>query len=91
MASRVAPPVEDKGAEVDGAEEAEGVIVLVWGRLNRSYASLRLTVAASMAFITVKWGDLGKQTKKMAKDLPDSRKKNELITSHRIPIDIYKG
>ena len=54
MASRVAPPVEDKGAEVDGAEEAEGVIVLVWGRLNRSYASLRLTVVASMAFITVK-------------------------------------
>ena len=27
----------------------------------------------------------------MAKDLPDSRRKNELITSHRIPIDIYKG
>ena len=54
MAFRVAPPVEDKGAEVDGAEEAEGVVVLVWGRLGRNCASLRLTVAASMAFITVK-------------------------------------
>ena len=27
----------------------------------------------------------------MAKDLPDSRRKNELITCCRIPIDIYKG
>ena len=28
---------------------------------------------------------------KMAKDLHDSRKKNELITGRHIPIDIYKG
>ena len=27
----------------------------------------------------------------MAKELRDSRRKNELITGRRIPIDIYKG
>ena len=64
MASRVAPPAEDKGAELDGAKEAKGVTVLVWGCLGRSCASLRLTVVASMALITVKEGDLGKETEK---------------------------
>ena len=54
MASRVTPPAEDEGAEVDRAEEAEGVTVSVRGRLDRSWALLRLTVAASMALITVK-------------------------------------
>ena len=29
--------------------------------------------------------------RKMANDLRDSRRKNKLITGHRIPIDIYKG
>ena len=28
---------------------------------------------------------------KMAKESRDSRRKNELITSHRVLIDIYKG
>ena len=51
MALRVNPPVEDEGAEVDGAEKARGVIVSVWGRLDLSCALLRLTVAVSMALI----------------------------------------
>ena len=34
---------------------------------------------------------LGKGDRKMAKDLCDNWRKNELITGHRIPIDIYKG
>ena len=34
---------------------------------------------------------LGKGDRKMAKDLHYSRRKNKLITGHRIPIDIYKG
>ena len=54
MASRVNPPVEDEGVEVDGAEEARGVVVSVWGRLDLSCALLRLTVAVSMALITEK-------------------------------------
>ena len=41
MASRVTPPVKDEGAEVDRAEEAEGVAVSVRGRLDWSWALLR--------------------------------------------------
>ena len=54
MASRVTPPVEDKGAEVDAAVEAGGVVVSIQGRLDLSYASLHQTIVASMALITVK-------------------------------------
>ena len=54
MASRVTPPAEDEGAEVDGAKEAGGVVVSVQGHLGLSCASLRQTVAASMALIIVK-------------------------------------
>ena len=54
MASRVTPPTKDKGAEVDGVEEAGGVAISVRGRLGRNWASLCLTVAASMALITIK-------------------------------------
>ena len=54
IASRVTPPAEDKGAEVDGAVEARGAVVSVWGYLERSCAILRLMVAASMAHIYVK-------------------------------------
>ena len=69
MASRVIPSTKNEGAEVDGAVEAGGVIVSIWGRLGLSW----------------------KGYKKMAKKPRDSGRKNELITSHRIPIDIYKG
>ena len=69
MALKVTSPIEDEGAEVDGAVEAGGVIVSIWGRLGLSW----------------------KGYKKMAKKPRDSGRKNELITSHRILIDIYKG
>ena len=54
MVSKVTPPVEDKGVEVDGAVEAGGVAVFVRGHLGLSCASLRRMVATSMALITVK-------------------------------------
>ena len=59
MASKVTPPTEDEGAEVDGAVEDGGAAISGRGYLERSYARLHLTVAASMAHINVKWGDLG--------------------------------
>ena len=39
MASRVTPPTEEEGVEVDRAEEAGGVTVLVRGHFGRSWAS----------------------------------------------------
>ena len=58
MALRVTPLAEE-GAEVDGVEEAEGVVVLVHGCLDRSWASLHLMVATSMAHMIEKLGDAG--------------------------------
>ena len=69
MASRVTPPVEDEGEKVDGAEEAEGVAVLVRGCLRRSWALLCQMVAASMTLIIVKGRDLGKETEKWQRNL----------------------
>ena len=54
MASRVTPPAEDEGAEVDGAIEVEGVTVSIRGHLSQSCASLYLIAATSMALITIK-------------------------------------
>ena len=54
MALRVTPLAEDEGVEVDGVVEAGGVTISVRGHLSLSSASLRRTVAASMALITVK-------------------------------------
>ena len=48
MALSVTPPVEDERVEVDGAVEARGAAVYVWGLLGLSCASLCRTVAASM-------------------------------------------
>ena len=64
MASRVTPPAEDEGAEVDGVVEAGGAVVSVRGCLDRSYIILHLTVAASMAHMNVKRGDLGYEIEK---------------------------
>ena len=50
---RVTPPVEEEGVEVDGVEGVGGAADP--DRLERSCASLRLTVAVSMAHITWKW------------------------------------
>ena len=58
MASRVTPPAEE-GVEVDGVEEAEGVAVSVRGHFSQSWASLHQTVAAFMALMIEKCGDLG--------------------------------
>ena len=54
MASNVTPLAEDEGAEVDGAVEARGAAVYVWGRLGLSRALLRRIVEASMAPIMEK-------------------------------------
>ena len=59
MASSVTPPTEEEGVEVDGAIEAGGATIYIWGCLERSFAKFRLTVAASMAHMNVKWGDSG--------------------------------
>ena len=57
-AFRVTPPEEEEEeAEVDGAEWAEGVVVLVRGHFSRSWASLRLTNIMLMAPMIEKWGD----------------------------------
>ena len=59
MALRVTPPAEDKGVEVEGVEEARGVTISVCGHLGHSWATLRQTIAASMAHITEKCVDSG--------------------------------
>ena len=59
IASRVAPPVDEEGVDVEGVEEVRGLAVFVNGCFDRSWVSLHLTVAASMTHITLKWRDLG--------------------------------
>ena len=54
IASRVTPPAEEEEADVDGAEEADGVTISVCGYFGRSWASLRLMIVASMAHMTEK-------------------------------------
>ena len=91
MASNVTPPAKDKGAKVDGAIEAGGVAFLCPGppRSELCLASLNGSCIYGTHHREVK--RLGKGDKEMAKDPRDSRRKNELITGRRIPIDIYKG
>ena len=48
-----------KGVDVDGIERAGGVAISVHGHFGRSWASLHLTVAASMAHMTEKCVDSG--------------------------------
>ena len=78
----------EEGVEVDGLEEAGGVAVSVRDRFSRSWASLRLTIATSMAYMTER--GRGIRDRKVVKDPRDSQRKNELITGHHIPIDIYE-
>ena len=66
-ASKVTPPAEEKGVEVDGAEGVGGVADL--DCLEQNYALLRLMVAASIAPIMWKWSNKGKQTEKWHKIL----------------------
>ena len=53
-ASRVTPLADEEGADVEGAEEAGRVVVSFRGHFDKSWASLHLTVAASMAYMTEK-------------------------------------
>ena len=64
ITSRVTPPIEEEGAEVDGAEGVGGVAVL--DCLERSYASLRLTVAGSYGTNNMEVVENGKRDKKRA-------------------------
>ena len=57
MALSVTPPTDDEGAEEDGAVEAEGAAVCVWGYHGLNCAVLHQMVAASMAHIYEKWGN----------------------------------
>ena len=67
IASRVTPPAEEEGVEVDGAEGMEGAADP--DLLECSYASLHLMVAASIAHITWKWSEMRKGTEKWRKIL----------------------
>ena len=67
IALRVTPPIEEKGVELDGAEEVGGVANLDCLDLNCAF--LRLTVAASMAHIKEKGLNVGKRTEKWRKIL----------------------
>ena len=58
---------EEEGADVDGAEREGGAAESICRDLN--CASLRLTIAASMAHLTEKWVEEGKGTKKWRKIL----------------------
>ena len=67
IASSVTPPTEEEGVEVD---RVEGVGVAVdLDRLERSCALLRLTIPASIAPMTEKWSEEGKETSKWCKSL----------------------
>ena len=64
ITSRVTPSTEEEGAEVDGAEGVGGVAVP--DCLERSYASLRLTVAGSYGTNNMEVVENGKRDKKRA-------------------------
>ena len=57
---RVTSPVEEKGANMDGVEREGGADDP--DCLDLNCALLRLTVAASIAHMKVKWSDAGKGT-----------------------------
>ena len=67
MSPSVTLPIEDEGADVDGAEREGGPTESDYRDLN--YASLRLTIAASMVHMTEKWVEEGKGTEKWHKIL----------------------
>ena len=56
-ALKVTPPVDEEGADMEGVEEAGGVTTSVLGHFGQNWASLCLTVVASMAYITEKCVD----------------------------------
>ena len=76
VTSRVTPPAEEEGVEVNGAEGVGGDAVP--DRLEHSYTSLCLTVAVFMAHITWKWSETGKRTEKWCKILVIAKGKMSL-------------
>ena len=62
IASKVTPPAEEEGVEVDGIEGMGGAIDP--DHLEHSFASLSLTSAAFMAHIMWKWLETGKGIEK---------------------------
>ena len=84
ITSRVTPPAEEEGVEVDGAEGVGGAAVL--DRLECSCTSLLLMVAASMAHITWKWLETGKGTEKWCKILMIAEGKTSLS---RVTVSLY--
>ena len=68
----VTSPIIEEGADVDGAKregaEREGGSAES-DYLNQNCASLRFTIAASMAHMKVKWSDNGKGIEKWCKIL----------------------
>ena len=84
IASRVIPPAKEEGAKVDGVEGVGGAADP--DRLKHSCALLRLTVAASMAPITLKWSDTGKGTEKWCKILVIAKRK---ISLSRVAESLY--
>ena len=87
ITSRVTPPAEEEGAEVDGAEGVGGAADP--DRLERSCALLLLTVAVCTHNMEVAGN--GKGNRKMVRNLHDSRREDELITGRYILIYIYDG
>ena len=51
------PPIEEERVDVDGVEDARRVAVSIHGRFGQSWASLCLTVIASVAYMMEKGGD----------------------------------
>ena len=76
MSPRVTPLIEEEGADVDGVERVGGAADP--DCLDRNCASLRLTVAASIAPITEKWSNRRKGTEKWHKILVIAKGKMSL-------------
>ena len=76
IASKVIHPAEEEEAEVDGAKGVGGAVDPNY--LERNCASLRLTVAASIAPIKWKWLDKGKGIEEWRKILVISERKMSL-------------
>ena len=72
------------GADRDGAEREGGAVESVFRDLN--CASLRLTVAASMAHMTEKWSEEGKGTEKLHKISVIAKGKMSLS---RVAVSLY--
>ena len=76
MTSRVTLLVEEEGANVDGEEGVREAVALE--HLKKNYASLRLTVPASIAPMKGKGSKEGKWTLKWRKSLVIAKEKVSL-------------